>query len=129
MAEDELIRDPADDWRQALSGKKLTFQTCASCGHNWLPAREDCPECWTPDWRWTEAGGGATVISWVIYHVAFDPRFRDRTPYNVTLVELDEGPRLITNLTEMPEGDITGRRAQLVFEEDFDRQLPRFRLV
>ena len=47
----------------------------------------------------------------------------------MTLVDLDEGPRLITNLTEMPEGDITGRRVELVFQEDFDRQLPRFRLA
>ena len=126
---DDTIREPAEEWREGLAAQKLTFQKCSACGHNWLPAREDCPECWSPEWAWVEAGGGATVVSWVVYHVAFDPRFKDRVPYNVTLVDLDEGPRLITNLTEMPEGDITGRRTELVFQEDFDRQLPRFRLA
>ena len=123
------IRDPAEEWRNGLAGKRLCYQHCTECGHNWLPPREDCPQCWSPDWEWREAGGGATVVSWVIYHTAFDPRFRDRLPYNVTLVDLDEGPRMVTNLTTMPEGNITGRRATLVFEEDFDRQLPRFRLA
>lgn len=127
MADD--IRDPAEEWREGLARKRLRYQRCAECGHNWLPPREDCPECWSPKWDWKDASGGATVVSWVIYHTAFDPRFKDRLPYNVTLVDLDEGPRLITNLTTMPEGDITGRRATLVFEEDFDRQLPRFRLA
>lgn len=41
--------------------------------------------------------------SWVVYHVAFHPDFRERLPYNVALVELDEGPRLITNIIDDSE--------------------------
>lgn len=69
------------------------------------------------------------VVSWVVFHVAFDPRFKDRTPYNVALVDLDEGPRLVTNIIGIPDGeDIVGRRVVLCFEEDMGRKLPRFRL-
>ena len=38
------------------------------------------------------------MVSWVIYHHAYHEAFKDRLPYNVALVELDEGPRLITNI-------------------------------
>lgn len=121
---------PYAAYREALEAKRLTFQCCRACENAWLPPREDCPRCWSPDWDWREASGKATVVSWVIYHTAFDKRFADRLPYNVALVELDEGPRMITNLIDIPAGeDVIGRRACLVFEQDHGRQLPRFRLA
>ena len=115
-------------YRAALEERRLTFQRCNSCSGAWLPPREECPHCWSTDWAWQEASGQATVISYVTYHTAFDKRFADRLPYNVAVVELAEGPRMVTNLTDMPTGDVIGRQAILSFEEDFDRQLPRFRL-
>ena len=121
---------PADIYRAALEEHRLTFQRCRECGHAWLPARADCPNCWSPDHEWEEASGGATVVSWVKFHVAFDARFKGRTPYNVALVDLDEGPRLITNIIGLPAGeDIIGKRVTLVFEQDVGRELPRFRLA
>jgi uncharacterized OB-fold protein len=121
---------PAKEYREALDRGSLTYQRCGACGHAWLPAREDCPNCWSAEWTREDASGEAVIISWVVFHTAFDARFKDRTPYNVTLVELVEGPRMVTNLIEIPAGeDIIGRRAALVFEEDMGRQLPRFRLT
>ncbi|PHP67773.1 DNA-binding protein [Zhengella mangrovi] len=121
---------PQETYRQALDAHRLTFQHCRHCGNNWLPARAECPRCWSDDFDWHAASGNATVHSWVVFHVAFDPRYRDRVPYNVALVDLDEGPRLITNIIDMPDDtDVIGRRVALVFEEDMDRQLPRFRLT
>ena len=46
----------------------------------------------------------------MIYHHAYHEAFKERVPYNVTLVELDEGPRLITNIVN-PEAGIEGRAA------------------
>lgn len=121
---------PYDAYRAALEEKRLTFQRCCACANAWLPPREECPRCWSADWEWEPASGVATVVSWVVYHTAFDKRFADRLPYNVTLVDLDAGPRMVTNLVDLPTGeDIIGRRAVLAFEEDFGRQLPRFRLA
>ena len=95
---------PYETYRDALESKRLTFQHCKACNNDWLPPREDCPRCWSPDWEW-------------------------RLPYNVALVDLDEGPRMVTNLVSLPDGeDVIGRRAELVFEEDHGRMLPRFRL-
>lgn len=120
---------PYASYREALDSKRLTFQHCTACSRNWLPPREDCPHCWSSDWEWRAASGSATVVSWVVYHTAFDKRFADRLPYNVAVVELEEGPRMVTNIIDLPaDDDFIGRRARLVFEQDLDRQLPRFRL-
>lgn len=124
-----VAETPAETHRRALDARRLTFQRCTACGRAWLPAREECPACWSPDWAWHEASGGGVVVSWVVYHTAFDPRFKDRLPYNVAVVELDEGPRMVTNLTAMPDRDVIGARVALTFETDHDRPLPRFRLA
>jgi uncharacterized OB-fold protein len=120
---------PYETYRAGLDAGRLTFQRCRACGDAWLPPREECPHCWSPDWDWEEASGKATVVSWVVYHTAFDKRFAGRLPYNVAVVELDEGPRMITNIVEIPaDGDVIGRKAVLAFEMDHDRLLPRYRL-
>lgn len=81
----------------ALREGRLTYQAC-SCGHNWLPARKLCPACLGSTWQWRDARGTGTIKSWVVYHVAYHPEFKDRLPYNVAIVKLDEGPQLITNI-------------------------------
>jgi uncharacterized protein len=82
----------------ALRDGALVFQACA-CGTRWLPARSECPGCLRADqWRWTPASGRGRVLSWVVYHTAYHPAFADRLPYNVAIVELAEGPRLITSI-------------------------------
>lgn len=121
---------PGEAYWSALAEGRLTFQRCGLCDNAWLPPRTECPRCWSPEYRWEQAGGAGHVVSWVVYHVAFDKRFQDRLPYNVAVVELAEGPRLVTNLidTEAGEPDLVGRPVFLVIEKDHDRALPRFKL-
>jgi uncharacterized OB-fold protein len=67
------------------------------------------------------------LYSWVIYHVAFHPEFRDRLPYNVALVELDEGPRMITNIVD--DNELLTAHARVTFvKPDAAAPLARFRL-
>lgn len=84
-------------WRGLEQGK-LKTQYCNTCDRRWLPARECCPHCLSTDWRWRPVSGRGRIVSWVIYHVAYHPAFKDRLPYHVALVELEEGPRLLTNI-------------------------------
>jgi uncharacterized OB-fold protein len=130
ISERQDMQTLLDENRAALENHQLKYQRCGDCDHAWLPVRSECSNCWSENHAFEPASGNATIVSWVVFHVAFDPRFKDRTPYNVALVDLDEGPRLSTNIIEIPVGeDIIGRRATLVFEEDMGRQLPRFRLT
>lgn len=93
----EMAGTPESVYRAALTAGKLVFQRC-QCTHAWLPPRGECPRCLLADFRWEEACGSAKLISWVVYHRAYDSAFSDRLPYTVAIVELAEGPRLISNV-------------------------------
>jgi uncharacterized OB-fold protein len=95
---DPDINEVSKPYWDALQAGKLTFQHCRHCSNNWLPARSECPRCLEADWAWHDAAGKAKLISWVVFHRAFHPAFADRLPYNVAIVELAEGPRMITNI-------------------------------
>ncbi|MGQ4601316.1 OB-fold domain-containing protein [Nocardia sp. R6R-6] len=82
----------------ALADGRLTYQRCGRCGHSWLPAREECPDCLADAPAWVEACGRGRLVSWVVYHRAIHEWFVDKVPYTVAVVELDEGPRLISSL-------------------------------
>lgn len=82
---------------QALEAGELRFQACEN-GHAWLPPRTACPTCLSRTIAWKTACGRGRILSWVVYHTAYHESFRDRLPYNVALVELHEGPRLMTNI-------------------------------
>jgi uncharacterized OB-fold protein len=115
----------------ALRQSRLTFQRCRHCNHAWLPPRAECPNCLEAAWDWTTASGKGRVISWVVYHYAYHEAFRDRLPYNVTLVELDEGPRLITNIINPEHGGglAAERPVQLRIEDEHGVALAKFALI
>ena len=98
MAELDLDRIQSEA-AAALREGRLLLQRCA-CGELRLPPRAACAVCLSTDWTWHAAAGGGRLYSWVVYHVAFHPDFRERLPYNVAVVELDEGPRLITSIVD-----------------------------
>ena len=113
----------------ALAEGRLTFQRCPHCRNAWLPAREECPNCLRPGASWETASGRGKVVSWVVYHVAYHKAFEGRTPYNVAIVELEEGPRLVTNILD-PAGVLAADRAvTLSIEQDHGMALARFRLA
>jgi uncharacterized protein len=112
----------------ALAEGRLLLQRCA-CGQRWLPARAACPACLGSRWTWEAAQGSGRIKCWVIYHVAFHEAFRDRVPYNVALVELDEGVRLITNIVADNALLSPEARVRFVPTREGDRTLARFELV
>jgi uncharacterized OB-fold protein len=116
--------------REALAAGRLTFQRCAD-GHAWLPPRDRCPTCLSAAWTWEDASGRARVISWVVYHRAYHPAFADRVPYNVVVAELDEGPRVITNVTGIERADGLSLDAPLELDATMEGGVPvaRFRLA
>lgn len=115
-------------WDALVQGQ-LVYQSCRRCKHAWLPARSECPECLEADWEWAPASGRGRVVSWVVFHHAYHEAFKTRIPYNVTLVELHEGPRLLTNITNPERGIEVGRTVNLAIEKEQDFALARFTLA
>ncbi len=124
------VRDAqnAPYWDALLDGRHV-FQRCAGCSHAWLPPRHECPSCLSADWTWETASGDARLISWVVFHTAFHPAFKDRLPYTVAVVELAEGPRLISNIVgaDDPEALRIEMPLRLTIEREGAFALPRFR--
>jgi uncharacterized OB-fold protein len=106
----------------------LLLQRCDDCGFYRFPPSNLCPRCMSMNYQWTQASGKAKVFSWEVTHQAFYPAWD--TPYNVTIVELEEGPRMHTNIVGCKNEDIyADMPLELVFEkvEDQDWHLPKFR--
>lgn len=127
MAELDLDRIHAE-YSAALGEGRLLLQRCG-CGELRLPPRAACAKCLATTWTWLAAVGGGRLYSWVVYHVAFHADFRDRLPYNVALVELDEGPRMITNIIDDNALLRAEARVTLVKPEAGASALARFKLV
>jgi len=81
-----------------------------------------------PEYTWEQASGRGTVRTFGVMHQRYHPAFQ--TPYNVTIVELEEGPRLPTNIVGIANGDIRVDMPVVVeFEKSHDVALPKFRPV
>jgi len=110
-----------------MKEKKIMLQKCKSCGA-WLnPPRPMCPKCRSQESEWVPAKGTGRIYSWVTFNEAPHPAFK--TPYEAVLVELDEGPRLVSNMVDVrPEDLEIGMPVEVVFEEVAeDLTLPKFK--
>jgi len=81
--------------------------------------------------EWVEVSGRGKVYTWVVIHQRYHPGFVEELPYNVTLVELEEGPRLITNIVGCNNEDLhVGMDVEVVFEDVTEEiTLPKFKPV
>jgi hypothetical protein len=108
---------------------ELRVQACGDCGHLRLPLSFLCPRCLSQKADWVKASGRGTVYSYAVYHVAADPAFKEDLPYVVALVELEEGPHLMTNIVGCKPGDVSCGMAVEVLWDDVTEtvSLPKFR--
>ena len=115
-------------WDGAKRHELMVLQ-CNACGHKWLPPSDRCPKCLTHDPSWVQASGRGRVWSWIVMHQRYFAAFEADLPYNVAMVELEEGPRLMTNLVDVdPEAIRCDMPVQVVFDDVTPEiTLPKFR--
>ena len=77
---------------------ELRLQRCRQCGKHIFYPRAVCPFCLSERLEWVTAGGEGKIYSYTVVRRAMHPAFQDDVPYVLALVELDEGPRLTTNI-------------------------------
>jgi uncharacterized protein len=111
--------DSAPYWSAARDAK-LVVQRCESCGKHQLYGRALCKFC-GGDVTWVDASGLGTVFSFTVIRQNYSRPFRDWIPYVVALVDLDEGPRVMTNIVGCDPDDVEiGMRVVARFEEVSD---------
>jgi uncharacterized OB-fold protein len=89
--------DSKEYWHGAKE-RRLLFQRCRRCSAVQFPPRNHCASCWEADLEWTESSGSAIVESFTVVRRAPVPAFREKVPYIVAAVLVEEGPRMITNI-------------------------------
>lgn len=126
-----LSDDASAGFWEACARRELCIQACAECGARRFPPRLLCPACRSGVSTWPAVCGRARVFSYVVCHPPVLPAFRERAPYAVLLVELEEDPRirLIGNLLDAPpEAARIGLAVEVCFEEVGDGVvLPQWR--
>lgn len=114
-------------WK-AARGHRLEIQRCESCGQFWFPPSQSCPHCQATNFTWTPVSGRGKVFSFVTYHRVYHPAFAKEVPYVVALVELDEGPRLLSNIVGVPPEQVACDMPVQVTFDDYDEgvAVPKF---
>ena len=118
-----------DFWEGTRAGE-LRLQRCGHCTKVYFPPRPFCPACAGRDVTTFAASGRATLHSYVINHRAL-PGSGFEAPYAIAVAELEEGPRMMTNIVECPqtpEALVLDMPLEVVFEPVSDSiHLPLFR--
>ena len=106
---------------------KLLIQHCTNCGVLRHPPRPSCANCRSFEWDTVTASGRGTIYSFVVNHYPKVPAFD--YPLVVALVELEEGTRLVANVSGIaPEEMAIGMPVVAEFVDfDEDLTLPVFR--
>ncbi len=87
-------------WWDAVAEHRLLVKRCASCTKAHFYPRPFCPHCWSTDVQWEDASGRATLYTYSIVRVNDLPPFPERVPYVAAVVDLAEGPRMMTNVVD-----------------------------
>lgn len=102
----------------ACARHELMLQRCASCERFWFPPSNRCQHCWSDDFAWTPVSGRGELYSFTVFHRAYAPELADQLPYVVAVIEVEEGPRLITNVVGCDPDEVhVGMSVEVVFEE------------
>ncbi len=107
----------------------LRVPKCRNCNRLQYPMGPCCSHCLAEDFDWVTLSGRGKVHSYIIYHHAFHPSFKDKLPYNVAEVALDEGIKVISNLVEISNADIRNDMPVLARFERIDDELTLLRFA
>lgn len=110
----------SETWWTAVADRTLHVNVCGACGAKSLYARPFCPVCWSEDVSLRPSTGRATLYTWSVVHQNAAP-FADRVPYVVAMVDLAEGPRLMTAIEDCRAEDLrAGMELVLAFRDTGD---------
>ena len=120
------ITDENREFWAGCQRHELLFQQGADCGH-YRHTGPACTECWSADSKWTPASGKGVVYSWIEVHQRYNRAFEEDLPYNVAIIELEEGPRVTASVTVSGDQDIQASMpVEVVWDDVTDEvTLPR----
>ena len=120
----------SDVYWQKAKEHELWLRSCNECGGAYFYPRDISPCCFSKDTTWVRASGKATLFTYAIVERAPHPGFVPDVPFVTAIVELEEGPKMATNIVmdePTPEKLQIGMALEVVFEDINDSlALPKF---
>jgi uncharacterized OB-fold protein len=125
-----VIDPDSQPYWDALRSHRLMLRSCKWCGQPHFYPRSLCPHCHCEDLQWIEASGCGVIYSYTVARKPAGPAFKADVPYVVAIVQLDEGPRMMTRIvTTDPASVHIGAAVQVVYDDVApDLTLPTFAL-
>ncbi|WP_128904748.1 Zn-ribbon domain-containing OB-fold protein [Halorubrum amylolyticum] len=125
-APEPSITPETEEFWEATTEGRLLIRHCNDCGDAYHYPRTFCPFCGSDDTEWTESGQGE-IYAYTVTHQA-GGAYGEAAPYILAYVELEEGPRVMTNIVGAdPDETEIGDEVEVVFDEASESaSLPRF---
>lgn len=101
------VEDETRPYWEAARGGRLLIKSCNACGEVHHYPRPFCPSCWSEDVEWIEASGRGTIYTYSVVFRNDLPPFSEWGTYVPAIVELDEGPRLMTNIVDVDPSELS----------------------
>ena len=121
-----LHREASLPFWEAAKRHELVMPRCKMCDRLFFYPREACPVCLSPDIDWVTVSGRGRLHSFTVIHQPANPVFQEDVPYIYAMIQLDEGPRMISNLVECP---IEDARVDMPVVAKYDDVTPEVTLV
>lgn len=90
----------------AAKRHELMMPRCQKCDRFFFYPREECPRCFSRDPQWANVSGRGRLHSYTIVHQPANPAFQEDAPHVYAVIQLDEGPRMISNMVECEFDDL-----------------------
>ncbi len=111
---------------EATKDHELRYQKCSDCGTVVFYPRRHCTGCLGQALTWNSAKGEGTVYTFSVIRQSYHPFFRGLVPYAVAWIDLDEGPRLLSNVVGSVDDIRIGQRVRVIWEDHDELAVPLF---
>ncbi len=130
-----VVEETRGYWKATLN-EELRVQTCNACGHRQMPWGPCCTNCLSQDLASETSSGRGRVFSFTVVRQAIHPTFSAQVPYVIADIELDEGPIMTSNVTDVPGEEVfIGMPVEVWFDNEMEDafhtklRLPKFRPI
>ncbi|PLS17470.1 hypothetical protein CVD28_13045 [Bacillus sp. M6-12] len=111
----------------AVARREFVLQRCEDCGQWVFYPRSLCSHCWSDRLKWTPASGNGKLKTWCVVHKPGHPSWAAVTPYVVGIVELEEGPTMLSQLLIEPLQQLQiGMPLSVCYQKCYNVWLPFF---
>jgi uncharacterized protein len=111
---------------EAARRHELVMPRCKTCDQLFFYPRSECPRCLSNDIEWMKVSGRGHLHTYTVVYQPANAAFRDDTPYIYAVVQLNEGPRMVSNVVQC---EIEAVRVDMPLEAVFDDVTPEWTLV